>query len=86
MTRHFGTYEAKTKLSELLDLVEKGEEVVITRHGKPIAKLVKPEIESDEERKVRARQAVQRIKELRETIKPLGDISIGDIINEGRRF
>jgi prevent-host-death family protein len=35
-----GAYEAKVKLSELLDKVERGEQVVITRHGKPIARLV----------------------------------------------
>ena len=33
-------YAAKTQLSRLLDQVERGEEVVITRHGKPVAKLV----------------------------------------------
>lgn len=31
--------EAKAKLSELLDSVERGEEVVITRRGKPIARV-----------------------------------------------
>ncbi len=31
--------EAKTKLSELLDRVEAGEDVLITRHGKPVARL-----------------------------------------------
>ncbi|AWM42323.1 type II toxin-antitoxin system Phd/YefM family antitoxin [Gemmata obscuriglobus] len=35
-----GLYEAKTKLSELLDRVEGGEELVITRHGVPVARLV----------------------------------------------
>jgi prevent-host-death family protein len=35
-----GAFEAKTKLSELLDRVERGEEVTITRHGKPVARLV----------------------------------------------
>jgi prevent-host-death family protein len=40
MTITVGTFEAKTKLSELLDRVEQGEEVVITRHGKEIARLV----------------------------------------------
>lgn len=35
-----GAFEAKTKLSELLDRVERGEEVLITRHGKPVARLV----------------------------------------------
>jgi prevent-host-death family protein len=35
-----GTFEAKNKLSALLDRVEQGEEIVITRHGRPVAKLV----------------------------------------------
>ena len=34
-------HEAKTQLSRLLELVEQGETVVIARHGKPIAKLVR---------------------------------------------
>jgi prevent-host-death family protein len=34
------TYDAKATLSALLQQVEAGEEVVITRHGKPVAKLV----------------------------------------------
>ncbi|MBY0274993.1 type II toxin-antitoxin system Phd/YefM family antitoxin [Candidatus Binatia bacterium] len=33
-------YAAKTQLSRLLERVSHGEEVVITRHGKPVAKLV----------------------------------------------
>jgi prevent-host-death family protein len=33
-------HAAKTQLSKLLDLVEDGEEVVIQRHGKPVARLV----------------------------------------------
>ena len=35
-----GLFEAKTHLSELVARAEKGEEVVITRHNKPVAKLV----------------------------------------------
>jgi prevent-host-death family protein len=35
-----GVHEAKTKLSKLLALVEAGEDVVITRGGQPVAKLV----------------------------------------------
>ena len=34
-------YEAKTQLSRLLERVEAGEEIVIARAGKPIAKLVR---------------------------------------------
>ncbi|MGD0913051.1 MAG: type II toxin-antitoxin system prevent-host-death family antitoxin [Terracidiphilus sp.] len=36
----FGAFEAKNKLGALLDRVERGEEIVITRHGKPVARLV----------------------------------------------
>ncbi|HEV2198205.1 MAG TPA: type II toxin-antitoxin system prevent-host-death family antitoxin [Bryobacteraceae bacterium] len=34
-------HEAKTQLSKLLDLIEQGEEVVIVRHGRPVAQLVR---------------------------------------------
>lgn len=36
-------YDAKTHLSRLLDAVEAGEEVVITRNGRPVARLVRAE-------------------------------------------
>ncbi len=39
-TATIGAYEAKTRLADLLDRVERGEQIVITRHGKPIARLV----------------------------------------------
>ncbi len=35
-----GTYEAKTHLPKLIERVENGETVLVTRHGKPVAKLV----------------------------------------------
>jgi prevent-host-death family protein len=35
-----GAFEAKNTLGSLLDRVEQGEEVLITRHGKPVARLV----------------------------------------------
>ena len=37
-----GAFEAKTKLAELLDRVEQGEEIVITRRGKPVARMLRP--------------------------------------------
>ena len=36
----YSVHEAKTQFSKLLDLVEQGEEVVIVRHGQPVARLV----------------------------------------------
>lgn len=38
-----GAFDAKNRLSALLDLVEQGREVVITRHGRPVARLVPAE-------------------------------------------
>ncbi|HEX7879071.1 MAG TPA: type II toxin-antitoxin system prevent-host-death family antitoxin [Candidatus Eisenbacteria bacterium] len=43
-----GAFDAKTRLSELLERVRKGESFVITRHGHPIARLV-PESGADNE-------------------------------------
>jgi prevent-host-death family protein len=56
-----GAFEAKNKLSELLDRAERGEEVTITRRGKPVAKLVPVQPVRDREK---ARRAVEGIREL----------------------
>lgn len=37
---NIGVYEAKLKLSELLEKVRAGGEVVITKHGRPVARIV----------------------------------------------
>ena len=58
--REIGAFEAKNKLSELLDLAERGEEIVITRRGKEVARLVPPNRHYDPEE---ARAAMQRIRE-----------------------
>jgi prevent-host-death family protein len=55
-----GAFEAKNKLSALLDRVERGEEIVITRHGKPVARLV-PSFGKSDQSQVAA--AVARIRE-----------------------
>lgn len=39
--RHVGAFEAKNTLGDLLDQVEQGEEIVITRHGRKIARIVR---------------------------------------------
>jgi len=38
--QEIGAFEAKNTLGTLLDRVERGEEIVITRHGKPVARLI----------------------------------------------
>ena len=69
-----GAYEAKTKLSELLARVEKGERITITRHGQPIAELV-PARRHDP---AKALAAMARVRELTKDV-DIGDISWEDI-------
>ena len=58
--REVGVFEAKNRLGHLLDLVEQGEVVVISRHGKQVARLVPARpIRSREQ----AREAVRRIRD-----------------------
>jgi prevent-host-death family protein len=61
-----GAFEAKNKLSALLDRVELGEVIVITRHGKPIAKLVPDTGEFDRSQASAASQRIRaRARELK---------------------
>ena len=53
-----GAFEAKNKLSALLDRVERGEEIVITRHGRPVARLVPTDAGFDREKARRAAEHV----------------------------
>lgn len=57
--REISAFEAKNTLGSLLDLVQNGEEVVITRLGKPIARLI-PELGARNHQA--AREAVARIR------------------------
>ena len=52
-----GAFDAKTHLSSLLERVERGEEILITRHGKAIARLV-PEAAAD---RVDVRAAIAKL-------------------------
>ena len=80
-----GSFEAKTKLAELLDKVEAGESVTITRRGKAVARLVA--IKSDDER-ARLRALVEEIKRTRAGRgKPAGPgTTIPELIKAGRRY
>ena len=77
-----GAYEAKTHLSRLLDEVEQGEEVTITRHGQPVAKLSPVQRDDEEARRIRALDA---LREFRRGNK-LNGVTIRELIEEGRRF
>ena len=76
-----GAYEAKTHLPRLLDRVARGESLTITRHGKPVARLVPVAGDRD-----RAKEAAARIVERRKHLKrvPLADLMA--TIHEGHRY
>ena len=75
-----GAFEAKTHLSELLDRVEAGEELVIARRGRPIARLV-PVADANQQR---AADAVKRLLALRRGA-TLGGIDWRELRDAGRR-
>jgi prevent-host-death family protein len=79
--KHVQASAAKANLAELLDEVERGETIVITRHGKPIARITPDNSLRQEEIK----EAVAGIKELR---KKVGRATVEEILawrDEGRR-
>ncbi|MDZ7592409.1 MAG: type II toxin-antitoxin system prevent-host-death family antitoxin [Rubrivivax sp.] len=83
-----GLFEAKTHLSELVARAEQGEEVIITRHNKPVAKLVpisevSPELFRQRLEAVAGLQAIGR-----EMAKRGGPVTLEEILawrDEGRR-
>ena len=81
-----GSFEAKTKLAELLDKVEAGETITITRRGKAVARLV-PAV-ADEAERVRRRALIEEIKRKRvgwdRGAKP--GTTIPELIKAGRRY
>ena len=79
--REIGAFEAKNKLAHLLDLAEKGEEIIITRHGKQVARLG-PLLKTFDRQA--ARQAAEDIEKMSKGVK-LGGIAIRELIEEGRK-
>ena len=77
-----GSYEAKTHLPRLLDEVERGETITITKHGKPVAVL--SPVTSEPERGVRDVIAEFRAFS-RKQARSLAGLSVRDMIEEGRK-
>lgn len=78
-------FEAKTRFGELLERVAKGEEVVITRHDKPVARLI-PEGAT---RLDDVRRSVRGLRDLQQQIRrrskaKLSDREVRSAIEEGR--
>jgi prevent-host-death family protein len=76
-----GVFEAKNRLTALLDEVEGGGEVIITRRGKPIARLTPLEMGFN---RAKARAAADGLRAASKG-QTLGGLSLKDLISEGRR-
>ena len=80
--KHVKSSDAKARFSELLDEVERGETVVITRHGKPIAHL-QP---ARDQRREEARLAMEEIAAARKSAPRATAEEILQWRDQGRRF
>jgi prevent-host-death family protein len=77
-----GIFEAKNRLSELVERAARGEEIVITRRGEQVARLMPPRAPDT---LGQARSLAARIRQSRAEQDLGGGISIRDMIEEGRR-
>lgn len=72
-----GSFEAKTHWSALLDRVAHGQEIIITKHGKPVARLIPEPVGNDID------YAIDQLKALRKEI-TLGGLDWKALRDEGR--
>lgn len=87
-TTTVGSFEAKTHLAALIDRAAAGEEVIITRRGKPVARLVAMEgeaVEDEAAAEQRAEDIVARMKELSKGVR-LDGLTIRELRDEGRKW
>ena len=79
--QQIGTFEAKTHFSQIIEKVEHGEDFVITRRGKPVAKI----IPFKQEKEMSRVEAFEKLREMRKLYrgKP-GSFNIREAIEEGR--
>ena len=81
MPKQVGAFEAKTQLSKLLELVRRGERIIITKRGIPVAQLT-----AVDELKIQAApKVIEEVKAIRGRSKP-GRETIRSLIEEGRRL
>jgi prevent-host-death family protein len=76
-----GAYEAKVHFSELLERVATGEEILITKHGNPVARMVPAKKTSTTQSRL---EAIQKIRQLSSTLS-LGAEKVSQLKNSGRR-
>ena len=82
MAQEIGAFEAKTHFSQIIEKAEKGEDFIITRRGKPVAKI----IPFEQNIKMTRKEAMNQLAEMRKLYrgKP-GSFNIREAIEDGRK-
>ena len=82
MAQQVGAFEAKTHFSRILEQAEQGEDFIITKRGKPVAKI----IPFKQEPEMSFKEAVEQLTEMRKLYrgKP-GSFNIREAIEDGRK-
>ena len=82
LSQEIGIFEAKTNLSQIIDKAENGADFVITRRGKPVAKI----IPFEKKQEMTRREAIEALIEMRKLYRgEPGSFNIREAIEEGRR-
>ena len=82
MAQSIGAFEAKTHFSQVIDKAERGEDFIITRRGKPVAKIIPFEQKKEMTRK----EAIAELMEMRKLYRgEPGSFNIREAIEEGRK-
>jgi len=82
MAQQIGAFEAKTHFSQILEKVERGADYVITRRGKPVARIIPLQREKEMSRK----EALEKLAEMRKLYRSEpGSFDVREAIEEGRR-
>jgi prevent-host-death family protein len=77
-------FEAKARLSELVDRAEAGREIVITRRGRAVARIV-PARQGGRRREVDRDAIVDEIEAFAKTVKVKRRFNLKELVEEGRK-
>ena len=81
INKNVGAFNAKTHLSQLLMEVQNGVEIVITKRGKPVARLIPYR---EDTKRMNTKEIVDKFDIIRSSIK--SKVNIKNYINEGRKY
>jgi prevent-host-death family protein len=78
--KSIGSFDAKTHLARILDEVQRGVEFIITKRGRPVAKLVRYKDSSEH---IELREIIRQFDAIKNSVK--GKVDIKGYITEGRK-